>query len=74
MLQQMTEDLNKNYDKIWEAVTALNNVRNNAEYKDAETHLRDDDCRLQSDRLTTFVLYDRITEYFTAEFSVSTLQ
>ena len=35
MLQQMTSDLNKNDDKIWEPVTALNNACNNAVYKDA---------------------------------------
>ena len=45
MLQQMTSDLNKNYDKIWEPVKALNNVRNNAAYKDASP------CRLWSDRV-----------------------
>ena len=43
------EDLNKNHDKIWETVKALNNVRNNTGYKDA--------CKATA--YPAFVLYTR---------------
>ena len=54
------EDLNKNHDKIWETVKALNNVRNNTGYKDA--------CKATA--YPAFVLYS--TECFAADFSLLT--